>query len=137
MLASIIPETCGPFRVIWENADLSHQGFGQRYLMVVGMMKEMQQRFPDRFLDFRMTFSEPYFDEGQDPFLRPTRCSPPFSSPTGAKSRVGSSAPRAGSASAPSPSSPTQTGMRCLCGRRLWRPISGRSEERLGGKEGG
>ncbi|HEY9554190.1 barstar family protein [Allosphingosinicella sp.] len=73
MLASIIPETCGPFRVIWENADLSHQGFGQRYLMVVGMMKEMQQRFPDRFLDFRMTFSEPYFDEGQDPFLRPNR----------------------------------------------------------------
>jgi RNAse (barnase) inhibitor barstar len=70
MLAFIIPEAWGPFRVIWDNADLSHSGFGQRYLMIVGSMKEMQERFPDRFIEFRMSFSEPWFDEGQDPFLR-------------------------------------------------------------------
>ena len=43
---------------------------GQRYLMIVGTMKEMQERFPDRFVEFKVTFSEPYFDEGQDPFLQ-------------------------------------------------------------------
>jgi RNAse (barnase) inhibitor barstar len=70
MLAFIIPEACGPFRIIWENADLSYAGFGQRYLMIVGIMKEAEERFPDRFLEFRMTFKEPYFDEGQDPLVR-------------------------------------------------------------------
>ena len=43
---------------------------GQRYLMIVGTMTEMQERFPDRFVEFRMTFSEADFDEGQDPLLR-------------------------------------------------------------------
>jgi hypothetical protein len=38
--------------------------------MIVGTMKEMQERFPDRFVEFKMTFAEPYFDEGQDPFLQ-------------------------------------------------------------------
>ena len=70
MLAYLIPEAHGPFRVEWRNADLCHRSMGQRYLMIVGILKEMQERFPDRFVEFRMTFSEPYFDEGQDPFLR-------------------------------------------------------------------
>jgi RNAse (barnase) inhibitor barstar len=69
MLAYIIPEKHGPFKVLWENADLSHRALGQRYLMIVGLMKEAEERFQDRFLAFEMTFSEPYFDEGQDPFL--------------------------------------------------------------------
>lgn len=70
MLACLIPQAHGPFRVEWRNADLSHRAMGQRYLTIVGIMKEMQERFPDRFVEFRMTFSTPYFDEGQDPFLR-------------------------------------------------------------------
>jgi len=37
--------------------------------MIVGIMKLMQERFPDSFVDFAMTFAEPCFDEGQDPFL--------------------------------------------------------------------
>ena len=69
MLSSIIPEARGPFRIVWENADLSYDGFGQRYLMIVGLMKEAEQRFPDRFLGLSMTFAKPYFEEGQDPVL--------------------------------------------------------------------
>ena len=69
MLAMIIPMEHGPFRIVWENADVSHRGFGQRYLMLVGVMKEAEEQFPDRLLEFQMTFKEPYFDEGQDPFI--------------------------------------------------------------------
>jgi RNAse (barnase) inhibitor barstar len=65
MLSFIISETKGPFRIIWENADLSYGGFGERYLMIVGLMKEAEERFPDRFLGLSMTFAKPYFDEGQ------------------------------------------------------------------------
>lgn len=71
MLAFLIPNAHGPFGVEWRNADLSHTALGQRYLMIVGLLKEAQERFPDRFVEFSMTFSEPYFDEGQDPFLAP------------------------------------------------------------------
>lgn len=34
------------------------------------MMKEAEERFPDWILDFSMTFAEPYWEEGQDPFVR-------------------------------------------------------------------
>ena len=70
MLAMIIPMTHGPFRIVWDKADLSHVGFGQRYLMIVGIMKEAEAQFSDRFIEFRMTFEEPYFDDGEDPFAR-------------------------------------------------------------------
>ena len=70
MLAWIIPEAWRPFRVVWERADLSQAGFGQRYLRIVGVMKEAEERFPDRFIEFRMTFSKPYFEAGQDPLAK-------------------------------------------------------------------
>jgi len=66
MLSSLISEARGPFRIVWEKADLSYEGFGQRYLMIVGLMKEAEERFPDRFLGLTMTFGKPYFVEGQD-----------------------------------------------------------------------
>ena len=68
MVSFVIPEAWGPFKILWENADLSQAAFSQRYLMIVGSLKEAEERFPDRFLGLRMTFAEPYFDEGQDPF---------------------------------------------------------------------
>ena len=70
MLCSIIPMAHGPFRVEWRNADLGSWQWRQRFIMIVGIMKEMQERFPDRFVEFKMTFAEPYFGEGQDPFPR-------------------------------------------------------------------
>ncbi len=36
--------------------------------MIVGLMKEAEAQFPDRIIEFKMTFSEPYFGDGQDPF---------------------------------------------------------------------
>ena len=70
MLSFIIPESKGPFRIVWENADLSYEGFGERYLIIVGLIKEAEERFPDRFLGLTMTFAKPYFEEGQDPVLQ-------------------------------------------------------------------
>jgi RNAse (barnase) inhibitor barstar len=69
MLAFIIAMDKGPFRVLWKNADLSKSGGTfDRYDTIVCMIKEAEERFPDRILGFSMTFAEPYWDDGQDPF---------------------------------------------------------------------
>jgi RNAse (barnase) inhibitor barstar len=69
MLSFIIAMEMGPFRIVWKNADLStSDGSFDRYDAIVCMIKEAEERFPDRVLDFSMTFAEPYWDEGQDPF---------------------------------------------------------------------
>ena len=70
MLSFLIACEKGPFRIVWNNADLSNCETFPRYSKIVAMMKEAEERFPDRILDFAMTFSEPYWDEGQDPFVR-------------------------------------------------------------------
>src|SRR5207245_9295731 len=85
MLSSIIPESKGPFRIVWENADLSYEGFGQRYLLIVGIMKEAEERFPDRLLGLRMTFARRYFEEGQTRVLQKEPRSLPSSSRTAAR----------------------------------------------------
>jgi len=69
MLAMLIPMSWGRFRIEWRNSDLSMPQERQRFLMIVGSIKEAEAQFPDRIIEFKMTFSEPYFDEGQDPFL--------------------------------------------------------------------
>lgn len=69
MLISLIPEAWGRFRIEWRDCDKSMPGERQRYLMIVGLIKEAEAQFPDRIIEFKMTFSEPFFDEGQDPFL--------------------------------------------------------------------
>lgn len=68
MLAMLIPNAYGRFRIEWRDCDKSMPRERQRYLMIVGLMKQAEAQFPDRIIEFSMTFSEPYFDEGQDPF---------------------------------------------------------------------
>ncbi|MEO1047968.1 MAG: barstar family protein [Pseudomonadota bacterium] len=68
-LITLIPCAYGRFRIEWRNCDKSMPRERQRYLMIVGLMKEAEAQFPDRIIEFKMTFSEPYFDEGQDSFL--------------------------------------------------------------------
>ena len=71
MLSFIIAMEKGPFRIVWKNADLSQSGGTfDRYDTLVSMIKEAEERFPDRILGFSMTFAEPYWEEGQDPFVR-------------------------------------------------------------------
>jgi len=69
MLITLIPSAYGRFRIEWRDCDKSMPRERQRYLMIVGLMKEAEAQFPDRIIEFKMTFSEAYFDEGQDPFV--------------------------------------------------------------------
>lgn len=66
MLASAIPQAWGKFRIVWRNADLSMRAEPQRRLMIIGSLKEAEERFSDRFLGLNLTFAEPWFDEGED-----------------------------------------------------------------------
>jgi hypothetical protein len=68
MIAIIIPQQRGVFRIEWRDFDLSMLQDPQRRLMIVGCLKEGEERFPDRFLGLSLTFSQRYFDEGQDPW---------------------------------------------------------------------
>ena len=71
MLSFIIALEKGPFHIVWKNADLSiSEGTFDRYDTIVRIMKEAEERFPDRILGFSMTFAEPYWKNGQDPFAR-------------------------------------------------------------------
>jgi RNAse (barnase) inhibitor barstar len=70
VLASAIPAARGRFRIVGRDADLSMRGEQQRRLLILGCLKEAEERFADRFLGLTMTFAEPWFDEGQDPWLR-------------------------------------------------------------------
>jgi RNAse (barnase) inhibitor barstar len=73
MLSFIIACEKGPFRIVWKNADLSiADGTFERYDTIVRILKEAEERFPDRILEFSMTFAEAYWEEGQDPFARMT-----------------------------------------------------------------
>jgi RNAse (barnase) inhibitor barstar len=70
MVAIIIPAQWGVFRIEWREVDLSMVHDPQRRLMIIGCLKESEERFPDRFLGLSLTFSKQYFDEGQDPWTR-------------------------------------------------------------------
>ena len=71
MLSFMIAMEKGPFRIVWKNADLANDDRQfPLYDTLVCMMKEAEQRFPDRIIDFTMTFAEPYWGDDQDPFPR-------------------------------------------------------------------
>lgn len=66
MLASVIPKAWGKFQIVWRNVDMSMRAAQQRKLMIIGSLKEAEERFPDRFLGLTLTFAEQWFDDGAD-----------------------------------------------------------------------
>ena len=74
-LVSEIPLRCGPYRIVWHNADRSDWSGYSEMTKILGLLTFQQQRHSDRFVELRLQF-EP--DPHEDTWSYPEMYSTPF-----------------------------------------------------------
>lgn len=70
-----IPLRCGPFRIVWKNANKSDWSGYSELTEVLGVLTYQQQRLPERFVELRLEF-EP--EAGEDTWSYPAAYSEPY-----------------------------------------------------------
>ncbi|MEM9085585.1 MAG: barstar family protein [Pseudomonadota bacterium] len=74
-LADEIPLRCGPYRIVWKNADKSDWSGYSEILKILGLLTHQQQAYPDRFVSLSLEFQA---DPAEDTWTYPEMYSSPY-----------------------------------------------------------
>ena len=74
-LAFEIPLRCGPYRIVWQNAEKSDWSGYSEITKILGLLTHQQQAYPDRFTSLTLDFQP---DTEEDTWTYPEMYSSPY-----------------------------------------------------------